>query len=138
MKVCLFEDGKEVDFFPLTMTRAVYELRCGRTTLLEKLADAFGKGVEVCLHSRDYLTDVLRERYPGYLVNSLGERDDVLFVNGRWLYKGEQIDLKDEYVGMSGDQIVLIKAKKETVKKYWGLPIPEIVKKLSEELGGTP
>jgi len=135
MKVCLFEDGKEVDFFPLTMTRAVYELRCGRTTLLEKLADAFGKGAEVCLHSRDYLTDALRERYPGYLVNSLGERDDVLFVNGRWLYKGEQIDLKDEYVGVSGDQIILIKAKKETVKKYWGLPIPEIVKKLSEELG---
>ncbi len=135
MKLCLFEDEKAVDFFPLTMTRATYELRCGRTTLMEKLIDAFGRGREVCLSARGYLEEVLRERYPGYSVNSLGQPDDTLFVNGRWLYMGEEVDLEDEYVGVSGGQVVLINARRETIKRVGDLPIPELVKKLSEELG---
>mgnify|MGYP001772855219 CR=1 FL=1 len=135
MKLCIFEDEKAVDFFPLTMTRAVFELRCGKRTLMERLIEAFSRESQVCLSARDYLTGVLRERYPSHLVNTLGPHDDVLFVNGRWLYKGDEVDLKDEYAGVNKGRVVLIKAKKETIKKLGDLPVPELVKKLSEELG---
>ncbi len=134
MRVCLFEDEKASDFFPLTMTRAVYELRVGITTLIEKLVGAFGKGSEVCLHAREYLSDVLRERYPSYRVNELPV-DDVLFINGRWLYKGEEVDFGEEYVGVCNGEVAFIRARKSTIEKYKGLPIPDVIKKLSEELG---
>ena len=135
MKICIFEDEKARDFFPITMTRATYELRTGKTTILEKLVDAFGKHAQICLHTRDYLKEVVKERHPDYLVNELGADDDVLFLNGRWMYRGEKVDLADEYVGMAGDEVVLINVKKETLKKLKGETIDETIKKLKEELG---
>ncbi|MEM1568349.1 MAG: putative sugar nucleotidyl transferase [Thermofilaceae archaeon] len=134
MRVCVFEDGKAANFHPLTMTRAVYELRVGATTILEKLLAAFGRGAEVSLHAREYLTEVLRERHPNFLINQLPP-DDVLLLNGRWIHAGEEVDVKDEYVGVSGGEVVFIRAKKATLERYRGLPIPELVARLSEELG---
>ncbi|MCS7104316.1 MAG: putative sugar nucleotidyl transferase [Thermofilaceae archaeon] len=134
MRVCVFEDEKATNFYPLTLTRAVYELRVGISTILEKLLDAFGQGVEVSLSARDYLTDVLRERYPCYQVNTL-PFDDTLFLNGRLIHMGEDVDVRDEYVGVCDGEVAFIKAKRKTLEKLGKLPIPEYLKKLSEELG---
>jgi len=37
LKICIFEDQKYDNFYPMTMTRPVFELRCGKTTLMEKI-----------------------------------------------------------------------------------------------------
>ena len=34
--LCIFEDKKIGDFYPLTLTRPVYDLRCGISALWEK------------------------------------------------------------------------------------------------------
>ncbi|MHC4713946.1 MAG: putative sugar nucleotidyl transferase [Planctomycetota bacterium] len=37
MRVCLFEDTHFENFYPLTLSRPVWELRCGMASLREKL-----------------------------------------------------------------------------------------------------
>ncbi len=141
MKVCIFEDEKATDFFPLTMTRAVFELRCGRTLVIDKILDFLGCREGVCLYVRDYIAPVVRLRYPDFQVNEPGflKGDDVLFINGRWLYSGEVLEIKGEEAAFSdGDgQLIYLKASKETVLKMLEKPsLLDGIKWAAEELGG--
>jgi len=133
MKVYVFEDGKAKDFFPLTMTRPVYDLRSGTTTLLEKLMDAI-RG-DYVLHTRDYLAEVTAEAHPGVPVNAPVEAEDALFVNGRWLYRGDAVELGDEHAAYAGGQLVYAYAKASTMEKLKGLSVPEALERLKAELG---
>jgi len=81
--VCVFEDDRHPDLLPLVYCRPVYELRCGITSLLDKIVRAY-PGQRIVLFCRDYLADTLRQR-TSYPVNELPEGEDVLFVNGRLL-----------------------------------------------------
>jgi len=141
MKVCIFEDDKVIDFFPLTMTRAVFELRCGRTLLIDKLLDFLSNPSEVCLSVRDYLAEVVKMRYPNYHVNEFEylKGDEVLFVNGRWLYSGEDIKIvEDEVAVFSNGELVYLRAKPETVSEILakgdiGKGVKEVAGKLGQE-----
>ncbi len=57
--ICNFEDETVDRFFPLTRTRAVYDLRCGIHQLKEKIWREFPAS-KVHLRCRDYLTEVVR------------------------------------------------------------------------------
>jgi len=81
MQICIFEDEKYSDFYPLTYTRPVYELVCGINTLREKII-RLSSGVNVSLHCRKYLIDVLKKQYPDLDINSISE-NSCLFINGR-------------------------------------------------------
>lgn len=87
MHLCLFEDDHVPRLFPLTRTRAAYDLRLGRRTILETTRDAFAQGEaapEVILHARSDVAAVVRQendRLTGRLPDGL----DVLFVNGRYV-----------------------------------------------------
>jgi UDP-N-acetylglucosamine diphosphorylase/glucosamine-1-phosphate N-acetyltransferase len=83
MQICIFEDEKYSDFYPLSYTRPVYELVCGINTLREKII-RLSSGANVSLHCRKYLKDVLKKQYPDVDINSISE-NSCLFINGRVL-----------------------------------------------------
>lgn len=78
--ICIFEDDRVTNFFPLTLMRAMFELRCGAWTLMERTRRAFPKAV-VYLQCRPELAFVVAERYPDLRVNQTPP-PDCLFING--------------------------------------------------------
>jgi len=120
--LCIFEDKKAENFYPLSLTRAVYGLRCGITILREKLSRISSeKGIH--LFCRAYLSEVTSQKSPGYEVNNLKSlRDrDLLFVNGRLLLlNDEEIKLEgDEEIGVQGGDIVYARLNKKTFQKVF-------------------
>ena len=92
MRLIIFEDAKYEDLYPLTYVRPVFELRCGATSLSEKIIHAAGAGPAACF-VRDWLAEAYAEKAE-MPVNDLGQLEgDVLFVNGRLLVDGK-CDLK--------------------------------------------
>ena len=85
MKLCIFEDEAYEQFYPLTYLRAIFELRCGATSLADKIRRA-APDAEVAYFVRDLLAPVVRERL-GSPVNDPASLtgDDILLVNARWL-----------------------------------------------------
>jgi UDP-N-acetylglucosamine diphosphorylase/glucosamine-1-phosphate N-acetyltransferase len=81
--ICLFEDPGTAGLLPLVYFRPVYNLKCGMTSLKEKIARSFPRAA-VTLHCRSYLADYMRVRYPGTRVNEVVS-GDTLFINGRLL-----------------------------------------------------
>jgi UDP-N-acetylglucosamine diphosphorylase/glucosamine-1-phosphate N-acetyltransferase len=92
--ICIFEDESCVNFNPLVLNRPVYDLRCGMTSLKDKISRQF-PNAEICLHCRGYLAEVVREENPDLKVNEITS-DRCLFINGRLLADSnfkEKIDL---------------------------------------------
>ena len=83
MHICIFEDYSVDNFYPLTISRPVYELICGIKTLREKIL-CFFPGAEYTLFCRKYLEETVKQNNPGIEVNNLGD-DNYIFINGRVL-----------------------------------------------------
>lgn len=83
MKLILFEDGHAADFYPLTETRPVWELRCGLGTLRERIEWRLGRKADggFC---RGPLTEVAAANGLGR--PELEEGEPVLLVNARLLH----------------------------------------------------
>ncbi len=65
--LCIFEDKKVENFYPLTLTRPVYDLRCGISTLWEKTLKAISEDIgeseeNTHLLCRSYLTPVITQK----------------------------------------------------------------------------
>ena len=86
MHLCLFEDNQVGGLRPLVETRAVYDLRLGIRTLLETSRDAFDP-TALLLHSRPMVSPVTGQSHDEAAVNALPPGADVLFVNGRFIAK---------------------------------------------------
>ena len=85
MKLVIHEDSTYENFYPLSLIRPVFELRCGATSLSEKLRSSFSN-LDVAYFTRDYLTETFQTKVGNAPVNDLQAIDDDLFiVNGRWL-----------------------------------------------------
>lgn len=86
MRVCLFEDRSALDLEPLALTRPVFDLLCGCTTLAEKHFRAF-HAIEHGALVRAELADLTRQTHPGLRVNdpSWLAKGPVILVNARWL-----------------------------------------------------
>ncbi|MEM4280623.1 MAG: putative sugar nucleotidyl transferase [Candidatus Caldarchaeum sp.] len=82
MALCVFEDQAAKNFGPLTDTRAVYELFCGTSTLLQKILKHLSEDRAVYLFTRRYLEGVVRERHPKLFVNRQPVEEDLILVNG--------------------------------------------------------
>ncbi len=97
MRICIFEDNTFSNFYPLSLSRPVYELACGISTLREKMLAAY-PGVSYSLQCRNYLAEIMCEENPGVEINKL-PHEDTLFINGRIIaFKdlGERLKLKDD------------------------------------------
>src|SRR5262245_36463480 len=111
MRVCLFENGSAFDLEPLSLTRPVFDLLCGQTSLADKQFRHFGPSQRGAL-VRPYLADVCRLQTPGVAVNDLAwlRVAPIVLVNGRWLPppftpgRGTA-DLSGPAVGLLGEEI---------------------------------
>ncbi|RKY04029.1 hypothetical protein DRP77_05000 [Candidatus Poribacteria bacterium] len=136
MRICVFEDEKFDCFFPLTLTRPVFELRCGYISLLERFKRNFPKA-EVGVFLRDYLVPTFKKRAEVDAINDMNflTKDDVLFLNGRWLMRYGEIELEgDEKVGLKDGEIVYIRAKRETIEKNKADSLPKLLENLKNAL----
>jgi UDP-N-acetylglucosamine diphosphorylase/glucosamine-1-phosphate N-acetyltransferase len=115
MRLIVFEDEKYVNFYPLTLLRPVFELKCGYTTLLSKIGRAF-EGMEAGFFIRDYLAPTFRKRVPSGTINDkeILKGDDLLMVNGRWLITDTVKTGGADEVGICNDSIVYLKISKKT------------------------
>ncbi|HWG41370.1 MAG TPA: putative sugar nucleotidyl transferase [Gemmataceae bacterium] len=86
MRVCLFEDRGVVDLEPLSLTRPVFELLCGLTSLAAKQSRFFPLGPRGVL-LRPHLADLYRLTSTALPVNDLAwlRAGPTILVNGRWL-----------------------------------------------------
>ncbi len=134
MKICIFEDASE-NLFPITYTRAVFELRCGYVSLLERILRNYPE-TPWCVFTRDYLAGVVKNRLE-VPVNDLSQlKDDtVLFVNGRWLMQPDELPPEGpEAVGIQGEDIVCIRATAETLEKCAADSLEKVLANLKEAL----
>lgn len=135
MKVCIFEDKTFTNFYPLSLTRPVFELKCGYFTLRERIQNHLEVD-KICYFMRDYLAFSFEKHY-GLPANKIEQikNDDMLFVNGRWLIQKNELELEgEEEVGLCEGAILYVRAKKETLKACWSEDLQEILTKLSKRL----
>ena len=119
MHICIFEDYSVDNFYPLTISRPVYELICGIKTLREKIL-CFFPGAEYTLFCRKYLEETVKQNNPGIDVNNLGD-DNYLFINGRILIDDNFLEVlrknSAEKVFEKDEVLVAAKITAGTIKK---------------------
>ncbi len=85
--LCIFEDDRYPNFFPLSLNKPVFELMLGTQTILERIVSEINPS-SLLLICREYIQDVAG-KLPGETeldvsVNKVPD-EEVLFVNGRLL-----------------------------------------------------
>ena len=84
--VCIFEDDGYKNFGPLTETRAVWDIRCGAFTNIERIRSQILQLVPDCnfiYHIREYLTPLYQEIYSPQSMNPNQIDTPVIGINGR-------------------------------------------------------
>lgn len=117
MRLVIFEDKKYDQLFPITLTRAVFELKCGFTSLSEKIEKAFPAN-EVSCFVRDYIAPTFKKNHPSFSVNDTTalKNSDLLIVNGRYLIKDKPPDIQDETWAEKDGDIIYAKTGKKTMQ----------------------
>ncbi len=97
LKVCIYEDEKYGQFYPITQLRPVYSMRAGIVPLFRRVSRLLDNP-EVCLAARDDLTAMLSGEFREYPVNIIkrAENQPLLFLNGRFRHPGNLPELIDE------------------------------------------
>ncbi len=116
VKLIVFEDAKYEDLYPLTYMRPAFELRCGATTLAEKIIHA-AKADSVAYFVRDWLAEAYAERVNRPANNMAALEGDVLLVNGRLLLDGacDVAGIGPDEMVKSGDTLVAARVTARTL-----------------------
>lgn len=109
MRLCEFEDDRVSDLEPLSLTRPVFDLLCGTTTLYEKHRRVFRPSAMAVL-VRPYLSRVTSADHPQLVVNVSNwlMSGAVTLVNSRWLPPRKFVppaNSEMSLVGLLGDEI---------------------------------
>ena len=128
--VCIFEDQQYRNLLPLVYTRPVYDLRCGISTLRQKIERLYLNS-EVALHCRRYLAEFLKLENPKHDVNRVADKG-CLYINGRLLADAESakqltLDGKDA-VYVHGDTLVAARLNNGAGRAL-GAAIPEVLER---------
>ncbi len=113
-KIVLFEDARFANLLPVLYWRTVFEIRCGRESLgerIERLSGAKAAG----LWTRAWLAEVAAER-SGLAVNEPVAAGDIL-VNGRWLPAEAPVFPSTPTIGRCEDEIAYIVCDEELAKR---------------------
>ena len=91
MNYILFEDNRHKNFKPFSLTHAIYEIRTGIFSNIQRVVNFMGEDDTLTLLVRDELTEVVRERYPSYAVNP--ERiPPGIWLNGSYFWSFDYVD----------------------------------------------
>ena len=132
-KLCIFEDEGYKNLLPINYLRCNFELRCGMTSLLAKILKNY-KDIEIHLWCRDYLKEFTKEKFNFAKVNEKIE-GDCLFVNGRVILDKKIPIEGEEEIGISNDEVIFFRLKKEKVSKISpGVINKETIKRLKDTL----
>jgi len=114
--ICVFEDSQHSQLIPLVYTRPVFELRCGLFTTLERTIKHYPHAT-ITLFCRNYLSDVLKERFE-HRVNTLHTTDDTcLFLNGRAIISLPVSLEGPEELGVQDNTLIYARLKGNNAKK---------------------
>ncbi|MBI2193719.1 MAG: hypothetical protein HYU36_17220 [Planctomycetes bacterium] len=135
MKLVIFEDSTFANFYPLSLIRPVFELRCGATSLAEKLRRRF-PGLPTAYFTRDDLAASVRSRAGNESINDLAALDDdLLLLNGRWLCLDTPLQAQGpEEVGLEGGHVVYGRVQKATVRRLAPADFSSFLRQVSETL----
>ena len=118
MKFVVFEDSSVDNFYPLSQTRPLWELRSGAFTFrqrMEKFIEKFFKGNnEIYFFTRDYLVPYFSEKYPDISINdySVFNKDEELFFINSTLYPDDVLlKLEPNSSLYSGDKPAALRAR---------------------------
>jgi UDP-N-acetylglucosamine diphosphorylase/glucosamine-1-phosphate N-acetyltransferase len=90
VNVIVFEDHKALNLEPISLTRPVFDIRCGAKTFIERVKKLDSIDISA-LVVRDELVDVTRDNHPGTSVNP-DRFDDGIWLNGSVLWSSGQIE----------------------------------------------
>ena len=85
MNVCIFEDFFITSLAPVNYLRHTSKIICGAYTLQEKILNYFPHKINLTLHSRKYIAEYCREKFPKAQINNLSD-GEYLFLNSRVLF----------------------------------------------------
>ena len=112
----MFEDSQYSQLIPLVHARATFELRCGLFTHLERIVKHYSHA-DVTLFCRNYLSDILHERY-SYRINTLPKTDETcLFLNGRVILSAPIPIEGQEEIGIQDNTLVYARLKGKNVNR---------------------
>ncbi len=89
MKILIYEDGGYENLYPLSMLRAVFDLRCGANTIKERIDKILNYKFETILYCRSSLSEYLKEIHTNK-VNKVS-KDDFLLINGRMIFSEKSL-----------------------------------------------
>jgi UDP-N-acetylglucosamine diphosphorylase/glucosamine-1-phosphate N-acetyltransferase len=122
LRVALFEDERVSQLYPLTLNRPVFGLRCGPRLLYEKVLSAYPEA-QLVLFLRKNVADSFLQRMEWrdrvLAVNDLDalRGDDLLLVNGRWLYQQERLaELDGEGVAVYNGTVLFARLSGRSVE----------------------
>lgn len=136
MIICIFEDEGYENLYPLSLTRPIFDLKCGQVTLRERILRTF-PGVDASYFTRDYLIPVFSQDKRGVSVNEMEDLkgDDVLFINGRWLLSKGELNLTgEEEAGICGEETLYLRATTKTIKDCFSQNFRELMDSLKQKL----
>ncbi len=119
MNIVVFEDRFFRNLLPLVYFRPVWDLRCGPTTLLEKIQKQFS-GQKLFFSARSYLQDYYLDHQ---LVFQPDEPENYLFINGRLLLNEENLNQlsqipENKYLKLD-DQLLAFRIDKKNLTSYF-------------------
>ncbi len=144
MQVCLFEDPQVDQFEPMTLTRPVFDLRCGVNTLGQRLVESF-RAPLAALFVRDSIAEVSRELHPKTPTNIIAAlpNNPTLFVNGRWLPPENFVPPNrcEPHVAVNGETVVYALVNPEHRERIESLGLAEALRAFqhsfpADEAGG--
>jgi UDP-N-acetylglucosamine diphosphorylase/glucosamine-1-phosphate N-acetyltransferase len=147
MRVCLFEDRPE-RLEPLSLTRPVFHLLCGRYALAEKLlrylSPRSGKTLELGVLVRPHLQDFVWPAVgPGKAAVRVNDMDwlragTTLFVNGRWLPEGEVQLFGGPCVGVCDGEVAFVVVEQQQVANLRPLSLSDSLNEWANTLSSQP
>lgn len=90
MNIIIYEDNFSKNFEPICLTRPVFDLRYGHSTLLDRIKRQCPEG-QFGLWVRDELLDRTKELYPDKMVNEL-PKEETVWLNAKVIWTSEMIN----------------------------------------------
>ena len=112
MNIVVFEDSLYDNFYPLSLTKPIWELRLGCFSIRERIERSIDrsknifKGSMIYYYTRDYLKSFYQEKYGGININDssfLNSRKITLFMNARVLPSRRFLDVERNKVYVMDD-----------------------------------
>ncbi|HEU4928410.1 MAG TPA: putative sugar nucleotidyl transferase [Candidatus Krumholzibacteria bacterium] len=114
--ICIFEDAKFSDFYPLALSQPLFDLRIGAGTLRSRWSEETPREA-LALICREYLGESVKLAVPHAAVNEL-RTTDTLFINARWLCFGDERErflssLPENAIALKGNAVVAARTRAE-------------------------